>query len=93
MNTSIQEAAQTAATAQKNWGEQISAAWQKQVSAILATGHLLLSAKIELGHGRWLRMAKNELPFGTSTANKLMAIAACDHFEIRIRLRICPPHG
>ena len=80
MSNALQLATQTAVTAQSSWIERIVAAWQKQVPAILETGNLLLAAKDNL-RGNWLSAAEEQLPFGISTANKLMKIAACDHFK------------
>jgi hypothetical protein len=68
--------AQTAA----DFNVQISTAWQKQVQSILETGHLLIKAKEQLAHGEFQKMIRGELPncqklpFGTGTANMLMAI-------------------
>ena len=56
------------------WAEQISATWQKAAESIIETGTLLIEAKAKLKHGQWGGMVAS-LPFGHSTANKLMAIA------------------
>jgi hypothetical protein len=67
----IRRNAQTAA----DFALQIRAAWQKQVQSILETGQLLIRAKETLAHGEFYGMIKGELPFGTGTADMLMAIA------------------
>jgi hypothetical protein len=63
------------------WAEKISARWQDAVQSIIDTGLLLIEAKDALDHGEWGEMfkpgAKPRLPFGQSTANKLVKIA--DH--------------
>jgi hypothetical protein len=63
------------------WARQITEAWQSQVSAIFAVGNMLESAKAELRHGEWIAMINSDLPFGRSTANKLMKIAACEYLR------------
>jgi hypothetical protein len=55
--------------------EQITVSWNKQIETILATGNLLLAAKAELEHGKFLKMIGSELPFKARTAQMLMNIA------------------
>ncbi|MEK4034039.1 DUF3102 domain-containing protein [Methylocystis sp. IM3] len=62
-------------TLRETWAERITAAWQKSVASILETGHNLIQAKQELEHGEWLKMIKDELPFGEDTAERLMKVA------------------
>jgi hypothetical protein len=59
------------------WRKAIINSWQKQVHAIVATGRLLIRAHDDLidVHGAWSRMVTNDLPFGSATTKKLMAIA------------------
>lgn len=57
------------------WAERISAAWREQLPSIFETGNLLEAAKLELDHGEWGVMVKEDLPFSQSMANKLMKIA------------------
>jgi len=52
----------------------IKGAWQKGVESILETGRLLVEAKRELPGG-FLAMIECDLPFGWSTAERLMKIA------------------
>lgn len=49
-------------------------AWQNAVESIVETGRRLVEAKERVGHGRWLD-AVTLMPFGDSTARKLIAIA------------------
>jgi hypothetical protein len=53
----------------------ITAAWQKTVANIVETGRLLIEAKDDIGHGGFQVMIRAELPFGPSTAQRLMQIA------------------
>jgi len=58
--------------------ERIKAASNKQVESIIETGRVLIEAKEQLGHGRFGDMFKQKpkvVPFGWSTADKLMKIA------------------
>lgn len=57
------------------WARRITASWRKSVEAILETGRLIVEAKEALAHGVFGAMIDNELPFGRSTAQRLMAIA------------------
>ena len=50
-------------------------AWQNAVESIVETGRRLIEAKARVGHGRWLDTVAL-LPFGDSTARKLMAVAS-----------------
>jgi hypothetical protein len=61
----------------KRWRKAITTSWQRQVGAVIATGHLLIRAHDDLIsiHGAWASMVRNDLPFGHATAQKLMAIA------------------
>jgi hypothetical protein len=53
----------------------ITAAWQNTVRNIVETGRLLIHAKDDIGHGGFEEMIRAELPFGPSTAQRLMQIA------------------
>lgn len=61
----------------KFYAERISTAWGKQVESIIETGRALIESKNDPGmeHGSFEMMIKTKLPFGHSTANKLMKIA------------------
>lgn len=53
----------------------VSEAWQNAVESIVETGRRLIEAKRRVRHGGWLD-AVELMPFGDSTARKLMQIAA-----------------
>jgi hypothetical protein len=80
------------ALSHEKWAKRITDAWQKQVSSIFEVGSLLEAAKAELKHGEWIAMIKGDLPFGRSTANKLMKIAACDHLRNAEHVPHLPAH-
>lgn len=52
----------------------ITEAWQNAVESIVETGRRLIEVKERVGHGNWLPTVEL-LPFGISTAQKLMQIA------------------
>src|SRR5208337_2429769 len=58
------------------WAAHITACWRASVKAIFEVGRLLTTAKEALPHGEFLTMVESSLPFGASTAQRLMAIAA-----------------
>jgi hypothetical protein len=62
-------------TTAKGFAKKIRAAWQSSLRGILDCGRLLVAAKQRLKHGQFEQMIKTELPFGPSTAQRLMAIA------------------
>jgi len=66
----------------------ISAKWQEQVSSIIEVGTLLETAKLELAHGEYEAMIKEDLPFGPQTARKLKTVAA--HEQLRAHVRDLP---
>jgi hypothetical protein len=60
------------------WAARIRAAHTSTVKAILKLGRTLLAAKEgphKLPHGEFLKMIKNDLPFGARAAQMLMTIA------------------
>jgi ribosomal silencing factor RsfS len=63
------------------WAKRITEAWQKQVPSIFEVASLLESAEAELRKRDWTAMVRNDLPFGQSTASKLVKIARCDHLR------------
>ena len=68
---------------QSQWAARISAAWQSSVEAIIECGTLLVGAKVALAHGQFQNMVEQDLPFGASTARRLMAIAQCRNLTKR----------
>ena len=64
------------------WAPKIHAEWRKSVEGILGVGRQLIAAKEACMHGEFLRLFKasenavqTPLPFGVSSADKLMEIA------------------
>jgi hypothetical protein len=55
--------------------EHVIASWRDAVESIIETGRRLIEAKARVGHGHWQDTVAL-LPFGDSTARKLMQIAA-----------------
>ena len=53
----------------------ITTRWQETVAGILDVSRMLVQAKAEVGHGNWLNLVA-ELPFGESTARRLLAVGA-----------------
>jgi hypothetical protein len=64
------------------------------VPSIFEVGALLESAKLDLiakvGHGEWIKMIKEDLPFTRQTTNKLMKVAACEHLRNDAHVRHLP---
>lgn len=58
------------------WVERIRQAHAGAVESFLEVGRLLIEAKATLPHGEFMAMVADDLPFGQSTANKLMAVAS-----------------
>jgi len=71
---------------------QISQRWRASVEAIIDTGRLLIRAKKALSHGEFGAMIETRLPFGASTARRLMAIAADRRISNRAHAHVLPPH-
>jgi hypothetical protein len=59
-----------------DFAERILAAYRKAVDAFFETGGLLIESKESLEHGEFLDMVECDLPFSTSTAERLMKIAS-----------------
>jgi hypothetical protein len=66
----------TVARIRTKWAKTITEKWNQLVESIFETGQTLIDAKDELDHGDFGHMIEEELPFGPSTAQRLMAIAA-----------------
>ena len=72
--------------------ERITACWRGSVEAIIEAWRLLTAAKATLVHGEFLAMIEQQLPFGASTAQRLMAIAADRRLTIAAHGQHLPPH-
>ncbi|MBF0182480.1 MAG: DUF3102 domain-containing protein [Magnetococcales bacterium] len=59
----------------REYVSRIESGWQKSIDAIFEVGRLLIEAKEHLGHGKFVEMIGNDLPFRDSTAQKLMKVA------------------
>ena len=69
----------------------ISQRWQDSVLAIIDVGKLLLGAKATLSHGEFEPMIRDRLPFGESTAQRLMAIANHSILSKAAHVQLLPP--
>lgn len=60
----------------QRWAAAINAAWRSCVDGIIETSRLLNEARCDpdLPHGEFIGMVERDLPFGVSTADKLMKI-------------------
>lgn len=59
-----------------DFAARITTTYRRSVEAIIETGRLIAEAKLALDHGEFLSMVANDLPFGASTAARLMKVAA-----------------
>jgi len=79
-----------------NAAHEITAAWKRGIADMIesyrATGQLLIKAKEKLPHGEFLKMIKTDLPFGSGTAQRLMAIARDEKFANAARVQHLPPN-
>jgi DUF3102 family protein len=57
------------------WRARIAATWAQTVECIIETGKLLEQAKAALPHGEFQSMIRRDLPFGPSSAGKIMVVA------------------
>ena len=57
------------------WAAKITTIWQRAVQDVFEVGQNLIDAKDKLEHGQFEGMIESDLPFGPSTAQRLMAIA------------------
>lgn len=73
------------------WASRISASWRASVEAVLETGRILIAAKAALPHGSFQAMVEADLPFGTSAARQLMAIAKDGRIAKRECIHVLPP--
>jgi hypothetical protein len=80
-------------TAHSTWAKKICAAWQDSVCSIIKTGQLLIASKDDLKgkRGEFGRMVENELPFSSSTAQRLMAIARDRRLTNPAHVQLLPP--
>jgi len=76
----------------KAWASRIRERWQDSVQAIIAIGELIHEAQKDLGHGRFVTMVRDDLPFDERTAQRLMKIAADPRLTKATHVSLLPPH-
>lgn len=76
----------------ESWTHRIRQCWHESVIAFVKVGKILIEAKAALPHGSFGKMIENELPFGVSTAQKLMAIASDSRISNPELIQHLPPH-
>jgi len=59
----------------EDFANEIGNLWTQAQTKFLAIGRYLVNAHAKLGHGTWMEMVKNDLPFGYQTAYKFRKIA------------------
>jgi len=72
------------------WPERIAAKWRASVESVIAAGNLIIEAKVALAHGEFESMIDGALPFGASTARRLMAIAQDPRISNRAHVHVLP---
>lgn len=66
-------------------------AWAAARQSVLDVGRALIAAKGELPHGDYEAMIRDDLPFSTATARKLVAIAEDARLANRSHANVLPP--
>jgi hypothetical protein len=74
------------------WAARIRQRWCDGVASIIECGKLLTAAKEALPHGEFGKMIESDLPFGPSTAQRLMAIGADRRITNPAHVQHLPPH-
>lgn len=72
------------------WAQRIADSWGQALTAVLETGAALVQAKAQLKHGEFEAMIEADLPFGTSTARRLMAVAQHPELSNRAHGHVLP---
>ena len=80
-----------AATTAEEWAVCIRERWQDSIEAVFDVGRLLIRAKGALPYGEWEAMCATDLPFGASTARRLMIIAQDERLLDRAHAHDLPP--
>jgi Protein of unknown function (DUF3102) len=81
-----------ASSPRARWAKRIRAASRKTVESMIQTGKLLIEAKRKLGHGDFVAMVRNDLPFKERTAQRLMNIARSPAISKASNWSLLPPH-
>lgn len=75
----------------EDYAEAINETYRETVEGIFRMGRLLEEAKQELPHGEFGPMVEQDLPFGTRSARRLMAVARDGRLWNRTRASDLPP--
>lgn len=84
--------AKDGSAASADWAKRIAEAWRKSLVSVLEAGQLLIEAKAALSHGAFTAMIDGDLPFGSSTAQRLMAISRDQRLVNPAHVQHLPPH-
>ena len=74
-----------------SWAGRVADAWNRGRAAIVETGRILMEAKASLPHGEFEAMVETDLPFGTRTAQCLMAIGRDQRITNAKHVALLPP--
>jgi hypothetical protein len=74
-----------------HWAKQIRTIWQATAQSFIKIGQLLIDAKKDLGYGKFGQMVANDLPFGSSEADRLMKIARDKRLTNPAHAQYLPP--
>ena len=74
------------------YAARITACWRRSAEAFIEAGRWLIRAKEQLDHGEFGAMIKESLPFGASTAQRLMIVAADSRVTNPAHVQHLPPH-
>src|ERR1051326_8538009 len=74
------------------YAARITACWRKSAEDFIEAGRWLIRAKNELDHGQFGDMIEASLPFGASTAQRLMIVAADPWITNPAHVQHLPPH-
>jgi hypothetical protein len=72
------------------WALRITTRWRTSIESIIETGQLLIDSKLSLEHGQFEAMIEVQLPFSSSTARRLMAIASDKRISDRAHVNVLP---
>lgn len=75
----------------KEWARKITTRWHEAAKAIIDVGQMLIDAKADLPHGQFEAMIDADLPFTSSTAQRLMKIARDAELTNPAHVPLLPP--
>src|SRR6516225_6239229 len=73
------------------WADEIKAEYGQTVESYIKLGRKLIAAKDALGHGEFEIMIEADLPFESSTAQRLMSIARHPMVSNPAHVQLMPP--